>query len=118
MARVKRGVTARVKHKKILQQASGYYGARSRVYRVAKQAVIKAGQYAYRDRKQKKRQFRKLWITRINAATRIHQMSYSNFMFGLKKIGMIINRKILSNIAMLDNNTFSFLIQNIKNHVK
>lgn len=118
MARVKRGVTAHERHKKILKQAKGYYGARSRVYRVAKQAVIKSGQYSYRDRRQKKRQFRKLWISRINAAVRIHKISYSNFIFGLKKIGVMINRKILSNIAILDNNTFCFLIQNVKKYLK
>ena len=85
MPRVKRGVTARARHKKILKQAKGYYGARSRVYRVAFQAVTKAGQYAYRDRRQKKRQFRQLWIVRINAAARIHGLSYSRFISGLKK---------------------------------
>ena len=85
MARVKRGVTARARHKKILKLAKGYYGARSRVYRVAKQAVIKAGQYAYRDRKQKKRQFRALWIVRINAAARMYGISYSRMINGLNK---------------------------------
>ncbi len=85
MARVKRGVVARARHKKILKQAKGYYGARSRVYRVAFQAVIKAGQYAYRDRRQRKRQFRQLWIARINAAARQNGMSYSRFINGLKK---------------------------------
>ncbi|MCS5946888.1 50S ribosomal protein L20 [Klebsiella variicola subsp. variicola] len=85
MARVKRGVIARARHKKILKQAKGYYGARSRVYRVAFQAVIKAGQYAYRDRRQRKRQFRQLWIARINAAARQNGISYSKFINGLKK---------------------------------
>ncbi|QCI27099.1 50S ribosomal protein L20 [Buchnera aphidicola] len=118
MARVKRGVVAHKKHKKILKQAKGYYGARSRVYRVAKQAVIKSGQYAYRDRRQKKRQFRKLWISRINAAVRLHDISYSNFIFGLKKNNIQINRKILSNLAIMDNNSFSFLVKNIKNSIK
>ncbi|WP_343128272.1 50S ribosomal protein L20 [Buchnera aphidicola (Takecallis taiwana)] len=117
MARVKRGVTAHSKHKKLLKKAKGYYGARSRVYRVAKQAVIKAGQYAYRDRRQKKRQFRKLWITRINAAVRIHDISYSSFMFGLKKMDITINRKILSNIAIIDNGTFETLVENVKNNL-
>ena len=84
MPRVKRGVTASARHKKVLKRAKGYYGARSRVYRVAKQAVIKAGQYAYRDRRQRKRQFRALWIVRINAAARLHELSYSRFMNGLK----------------------------------
>src|SRR5690554_7917893 len=85
MARVKRGVVARRRHKKILKQAKGYYGARSRVFRVAKQAVIKAGQYAYRDRRQRKRQFRQLWIARINAGARVNGLSYSKFINGLKK---------------------------------
>ena len=102
MARVKRGVTARKKHKKILKQAKGYYGARSRVYRVAKQAVIKAGQYAYRDRKQKKRQFRALWIVRINAAARMCDMSYSQLINGLKKANIDIDRKMLAEMALFD----------------
>lgn len=88
MSRVKRGVTARARHKKVLNQAKGYYGARSRVYRVAKQAVIKAGQYAYRDRKVKKRTFRSLWIVRINAAARQHDISYSQLINGLNKVGV------------------------------
>ena len=86
MPRVKRGVTAHARHKKVLKQAKGYYGARSRVYRVAKQAVIKAGQYAYRDRRNRKREFRSLWIIRINAAARLHGLSYSRFMAGIKKL--------------------------------
>ena len=85
MARVKRGVTAKARHKKVLDQAKGYYGARNRVYRVAKQAVIKAGQYAYRDRRQRKREFRALWITRINAAARLHGLSYSRLINGLHR---------------------------------
>ncbi len=93
MARVKRGVIARARHKKILKQAKGYYGARSRVYRVAFQAVIKAGQYAYRDRRQRKRQFRQLWIARINAAARQNGLSYSKFINGLKKASIEIDRK-------------------------
>ncbi|WP_343128696.1 50S ribosomal protein L20 [Buchnera aphidicola (Kurisakia onigurumii)] len=112
MARVKRGVTARARHKKVLKQAKGYYGARSRVYRVAKQAVIKAGQYAYRDRRQKKRSFRSLWITRINAAARLNKISYSSFMLGLKVSSISINRKILSEIAIMDKNAFSILVKN------
>ncbi len=96
MARVKRGVIARARHKKILKQAKGYYGARSRVYRVAFQAVIKAGQYAYRDRRQRKRQFRQLWIARINAAARQNGISYSKFINGLKKASVEIDRKILA----------------------
>ena len=97
MPRVKRGVTARARHKKILKQAKGYYGARSRVYRVAKQAVIKAGQYAYRDRKQRKRQFRALWIVRINAASR---------MYGMTKANVKIDRKVLADIAVRDIESF------------
>ena len=107
MARVKRGVTARARHKKILKQAKGYYGARSRVYRVAKQAVIKAGQYAYRDRKQRKRQFRALWIVRINAAARLCGMSYSRFINGLTKANVVIDRKVLADIAVRDMEGFA-----------
>ncbi|MFZ2727681.1 MAG: 50S ribosomal protein L20 [Methylococcaceae bacterium] len=106
MARVKRGVTARARHKKILKQAKGYYGARSRVYRVAKQAVIKAGQYAYRDRKQKKRQFRALWIVRINAAARMFGISYSRLINGLNKANVAIDRKVLADIAVRDIDAF------------
>ncbi len=109
MPRVKRGVTARKRHKKVLKQAKGYYGARSRVYRVAKQAVIKAGQYAYRDRRQRKRQFRSLWITRINAAAREHGLSYSRFMAGLKKASIDIDRKILADLAVHDKEAFAEL---------
>jgi LSU ribosomal protein L20P len=107
MPRVKRGVTARARHKKILKQAKGYYGARSRVYRVAKQAVIKAGQYAYRDRKQRKRQFRALWIVRINAAARLCGMSYSRFINGLTKANVVIDRKVLADIAVRDMDAFA-----------
>ncbi|AEO07942.1 50S ribosomal protein L20 [Buchnera aphidicola] len=114
MARVKRGVIAHARHKKILKQAKGYYGARSRIYRVACQAVTKAGQYAYRDRRQKKRQFRQLWISRINAAVRQSQMSYSNFMFGLKKASINIDRKILSDIAIFDIFSFNKLVERAK----
>ncbi|HEV2524549.1 MAG TPA: 50S ribosomal protein L20, partial [Gammaproteobacteria bacterium] len=96
MARVKRGVTAKARHKKVLKLAKGYYGARRSVYRVAKQAVIKAAQYAYRDRKQRKREFRRLWIVRINAAARLNGLSYSRFMAGLKKASIEIDRKILA----------------------
>lgn len=102
MARVKRGVTARAKHKKVLKKAKGYYGARSRVYRVANQAVTKAGQYAYRDRRQKKRQFRQLWIVRINAAARQFDMSYSRFINGMNKAGIEVDRKVLADIAVHD----------------
>jgi len=114
MARVKRGVTARKKHKKVLKQASGYYGARSRVYRVAKQAVTKACQYAYRDRKQRKRQFRRLWIVRINAAARLNGLSYSNFMAGLKKLDIELDRKVLSDLAYSDAKAFSVLADKVK----
>ncbi|CAL4319479.1 50S ribosomal protein L20 [Buchnera aphidicola (Eriosoma grossulariae)] len=114
MARIKRGVVARARHKKILKQAKGYYGARSRVYRVAKQAVIKAGQYAYRDRRQKKRQFRQLWITRINAAVRKNNLSYSQFMYGLKKSLVIIDRKILSDLAVFDYLAFLKIVKKVQ----
>ncbi|NLJ92475.1 MAG: 50S ribosomal protein L20 [Aeromonadales bacterium] len=114
MARVKRGVTARARHKKVLKQAKGYYGARSRVYRVAVQAVTKAGQYAYRDRRQKKRQFRQLWIARINAASRMNGLSYSRFINGLKKASVEIDRKILADIAVHDKATFTALVSKAK----
>lgn len=100
MARVKRGVIARRRHKKILKLAKGYYGARSRVFRVAKQAVIKAGQYAYRDRRQRKRQFRALWIARINAGARQNGLSYSRLIAGLKKAAIEIDRKVLADLAV------------------
>jgi large subunit ribosomal protein L20 len=114
MARVKRGVVARARHKKVLKQAKGYYGARSRVYRVAVQAVTKAGQYAYRDRRQRKRQFRQLWIARINAAARQNGMSYSRFINGLKKASVEIDRKILSDIAVHDKAAFTALVNAAK----
>ena len=107
MARVKRGVTARKRHKKALKLAKGYSGARSRVFRVAKQAVTKAGQYAYRDRRQRKRQFRALWIARINAACRMNEMSYSRFINGLKKANVMIDRKVLADIAVYDKPGFT-----------
>ena len=111
MPRVKRGVTAHARHKKILDKAKGYRGARSRVLRVAKQAVTKAGQYAYRDRRQRKRQFRALWIARINAAARENGMSYSVFMNGLKKAQIEIDRKVLSDIAIFDKPAFTALVE-------
>lgn len=114
MPRVKKGVTAHARHKKILAKAKGYQGARSRVLRVAKQAVIKAGQYAYRDRRQRKRQFRILWIARINAAARENGLSYSLFMNGLKKAGVEIDRKVLSDIAIFDKPAFSALVEKAK----
>lgn len=114
MARVKRGVIARARHKKVLKQAKGYYGARSRVYRVAKQAVTKAGQYAYRDRRAKKRTFRQLWIVRINAAARQSGLSYSRFINGLKKASVEIDRKILADIAVHDQKGFAALVEKAK----
>ena len=114
MARVKRSVQARKRHKKVLKAAKGYYGARSRVYRVAKQAVTKAGQYAYRDRKQRKRQFRSLWIVRINAQARVNGMSYSRFINGLKKSEILIDRKVLADIAVFDKDTFAVLAEKAK----
>ena len=114
MPRVKRGVTARARHKKVMKAAKGYYGARSRVYRVAVQAVTKAGQYAYRDRRQKKRQFRQLWIARINAASRQNGLSYSRFINGLKKASIEIDRKILADIAVHDKVTFTALVEKAK----
>jgi len=114
MPRVKRGVQAHARHKKIMKAAKGYYGARSKVFRVAKQAVIKAGQYAYRDRRQKKRQFRTLWIARINAAARMNGLSYSRFMDGMKKVGVVIDRKVLAEIAYSDAVTFAALAEQAK----
>lgn len=114
MPRVKRGVTAKARHKKIMKQAKGYYGARSRVYRVAKQAVIKALQYAYRDRRARKREFRALWIVRVNAAARRFDMSYSRFMNGLKKSGIELDRKVLADIAVNDPAAFGSLANRAK----
>ncbi|SEG51202.1 50S ribosomal protein L20 [Marinobacterium sp. YM272] len=114
MARVKRGVVARARHKKVLKQAKGYYGARSRVFRVAKQAVIKAGQYAYRDRRQRKRQFRALWIARINAAARINGLSYSRFIAGLKKANIEIDRKVLADLAVHQQAAFAAVVEKAK----
>ena len=114
MARVKRGVQARRRHKKVLKQAKGYYGARSRVFRVAKQAVIKAGQYAYRDRRQRKRQFRALWITRINAAARSNGINYSQFINGLKKASIELDRRVLADIAVHDKAAFTAIVEQAK----
>ena len=116
MARVKRGVVARARHKKVLKQAKGYYGARRKVYRVAKQAVIKAGQYAYRDRRTRKRQFRRLWIVRINAAARQFGLSYSRFMDGLNKAGIEVDRKVLADLAVHDIAAFGALVEKAKAH--
>jgi len=114
MARVKRGVTAHARHKKILKEAKGYRGFRSKIFRVAKQAVIKAGQYAYRDRRQKKREFRALWIIRINAAARLCGLSYSRFMDGLHKIGIEVDRKMLADLAIHDSVGFAVLAERAK----
>jgi large subunit ribosomal protein L20 len=112
MPRVKRGVVARATHKKLLAKAKGYRGRRKNVYRIAKQAVMKAGQYAYRDRRQKKRQFRTLWIARINAAAREQGLTYSVFMNGLKKADIQVDRKVLSDIAIFDKPAFAqFVVQ-------
>ncbi|KEI72657.1 50S ribosomal protein L20 [Endozoicomonas elysicola] len=114
MARVKRGVIARRRHKKVLKQAKGYYGARSRVFRVAKQAVTKAGQYAYRDRRQRKRQFRALWIARINAGARMNGLSYSRFIAGMKKAAIEVDRKVLADLAVHDKAIFGQLVEKAK----
>lgn len=114
MPRVKRGVTAHARHKKVLNQAKGYYGARSKLYRTAKQAVIKAGQYAYRDRRQKKREFRALWIVRINAGAHENGLSYSRFINGLKKAGVEVDRKVLADLAIFDKTAFTELANRAK----
>lgn len=114
MARVKRGVTARRRHKKILKAAKGYYGFRSRVLRIAKQAVTKAGQYAYRDRKVKKRVFRALWITRINAQARANGISYSQLIAGLKKASIGLDRRVLSDLAVHDKDAFAAVVSQAK----
>ena len=114
MPRVKRGVTAHARHKKVLGKAKGYYGARSKIYRVAKQAVTKAGQYAYRDRRQRKRQFRTLWIARINAAARDNGLSYSRMIDGLNKANVEVDRKVLADLAVFDAAGFSALAEKAK----
>ena len=114
MARVKRGVVAHARHKKVLKQAKGYYGARRKVYRVAKQAVIKAGQYAYRDRRQRKRQFRQLWITRINAQSRANGLSYSRLINGLKKADIALDRRVLADLAVHDKTAFTAIVEQAK----
>ena len=114
MPRVKRGVTAKARHKKVLELAKGYSGARSRTYRVAKQAVIKAGQYAYRDRRQKKRQFRALWIARINAAVRAQDMTYSQFINGLRKANIELDRKVMADLAVFNEAAFAELVTQAK----
>lgn len=114
MPRVKRGVTARARHKKVLAQAKGYTQRRKSVFRVAKQAVMKAGQYAYRDRRQKKRVFRTLWIARINAAVREHDLTYSAFVNGLKKAAIDLDRKVLADMAVLDKPAFAAIVDKVK----
>ncbi|MEQ8483176.1 MAG: 50S ribosomal protein L20 [Pseudomonadales bacterium] len=114
MSRVKRGVASRARRKKVLKAAKGYYGARSRSFKVAKQAVIKAGQYAYRDRRQRKRQFRNLWIIRINAGAREHGLSYSRFIAGLKKAAIEVDRKVLADLAMHEPAAFAVLADKAK----
>ncbi len=114
MPRVNRGVTARARHKKVLALAKGYRGRRKNVYRVAKQAVMKAGQYAYRDRRQRKRQFRQLWIVRINAGARENGLSYSKFMNGLKKAAIEIDRKVLADLAVFEKAAFAQLVEKAK----
>ena len=114
MPRVKRGVTARARHKKVFAQAKGYYGRRKNVYRVAVQAVTKAGQYAYRDRRQRKRQFRRLWIARINAGARDCGITYSRFINGLKRASIQIDRKVLADLAVFDKAAFAALAEQAK----
>jgi large subunit ribosomal protein L20 len=114
MPRVKRGVTAHARHKKVLDQAKGYRGRRSTVYRIAKEAVMKAGQYAYRDRRQRKRQFRQLWIARINAAARELGLTYSRLMNGLKKAQIEVDRKVLADLAVFDKPAFAQIADQAK----
>lgn len=117
MSRVKRGVTAKARHKNVLSKAKGYYGARKKVYRVATQAVTKAGQYAYRDRRQRKRQFRSLWIVRINAAARQFDISYSRLINGLQKASIDVDRKVLADLAVNDIAAFGQLAERAKAHL-
>ena len=114
MPRVKRGVTARAAHKKVIARAKGFRGRRNNVFRIANEAVMRAGQYAYRDRRNKKRVFRALWITRINAAVREHGLSYSVFMNGLKKAEIAVDRKVLADIAVMDKPAFSKFVEKAK----
>lgn len=117
MPRVKRGVTARARHKKVINAAKGYRGRRNNVYRIAKQAVMRAGQYAYRDRRNKKRVFRALWIARINAGAREHGLTYSKFMNGLKKASIELDRKVLSDMAIHDKVAFAAIVNQVKDNV-
>ena len=118
MARVKRGVQAKARHKKVLKQAKGFRGARSRTYKVAKQAVMRAGQYAYRDRRVKKRVFRSLWIVRINAAARDNGITYSQLIAGLKKANIDLDRKVLASLAVNDKEAFSLIAEQAKSNLK
>ncbi|MBO6118941.1 MAG: 50S ribosomal protein L20 [Lachnospiraceae bacterium] len=118
MARIKGGMNAKRKHKKVLKLAKGFRGSRSKQYRVAKQSVMRALTESYRGRKEKKRQFRELWITRINAACRLNDISYSKFMFGLKKANIVLNRKILADLAVSDEKAFSKLADTAKQNLK
>jgi large subunit ribosomal protein L20 len=117
MTRVKRGLRTRARHHKILKQAKGYFGHKSKLFKVANQAVLKSGVYAYRDRRNKKREFRKLWIQRINAAARMNGLSYSRFMSGLKKAEVLLDRKILSDIAITDPKGFAALCEQAKSAI-
>lgn len=117
MARVKRGVTSHARHKAVLKQAKGYYGRSKNTFKTARQAVDKAGQYAYRDRRNRKRNFRALWIQRINAAVRLHDLTYSRFMDGLNKAGIEIDRKQLSQLAIHDSDAFAALVKEAKSHI-
>lgn len=118
MARVKSSVASRRRRKRTLKLAKGYYGSKHKLYRVAKQQVMKSHMYAFRDRKQNKRNFRKLWITRINAAARMNGISYSKFMHGLKEAGIDLNRKVLADLAIHDADTFSNLVEQAKAALK
>lgn len=117
MARVKRGVNAKKKHRKILKMAKGFYGMRSKIFKIANQSVNRALASAFVGRKLKKREYRKLWIARINAAVRVHGLSYSRFMYGLKKAGVEVNRKMLSEIAIHDDKGFAKLVDTAKSHL-
>ena len=114
MPRARNSVASRARRKKVLKAAKGYYGARSRTFKVAKQAVIKAGQYAYRDRRQRKRQFRALWIVRINAEARVHGLSYSRFMAGLKRAAIEVDRRVLADLAVKEKSAFAVLVEQAK----
>lgn len=117
MARVKRSVSGRKKKNKVMKQAKGYYGGKSKLYRTSMEAVLKSQSYAYEGRKQRKRDFRKLWIARINAATRMHDLSYSKFMHGLKLAGVDLNRKVLADMAVRDEKEFAKLVELVKNNL-